>query len=48
MITYLLPLLIANTGGRMVYGIRGGVVGDDRDRWVSSSAARHRRCSSAR
>ena len=26
MITYLLPLLIANTGGRMVYGARGGVV----------------------
>ncbi|UYO96100.1 PTS mannitol transporter subunit IICB [Microbacterium sp. M28] len=25
-ITYLLPLLIANTGGRMVYGERGGVV----------------------
>ena len=27
MITYLLPLLIAYTGGRMVYGQRGGVVG---------------------
>ena len=27
MITYLLPLLIAYTGGRMVYGVRGGVVG---------------------
>ena len=27
MIIYLLPLLIANTGGRMVYGVRGGVVG---------------------
>ncbi len=27
MIFYLLPLLIANTGGRMVYGVRGGVVG---------------------
>ncbi|HEV7949791.1 MAG TPA: PTS mannitol transporter subunit IICB [Glaciihabitans sp.] len=27
MITYLLPLLIANTGGRMIYGTRGGVVG---------------------
>ncbi|MCU1476467.1 MAG: mannitol transporter subunit [Subtercola sp.] len=26
MITYLLPLLIANTGGRMIYGTRGGVV----------------------
>lgn len=26
MITYLLPLLIANTGGRMIYGARGGVV----------------------
>lgn len=26
MIFYLLPLLIANTGGRMVYGVRGGVV----------------------
>lgn len=26
MITYLLPLLIANTGGRMVYGFRGGVI----------------------
>lgn len=26
MITYLLPLLIANTGGRMVYSTRGGVV----------------------
>lgn len=26
MITNLLPLLIANTGGRMVYGVRGGVV----------------------
>lgn len=27
MITYLLPLLIGFTGGRMVYGVRGGVVG---------------------
>lgn len=27
MITYLLPLLIAYTGGKMVWGIRGGVVG---------------------
>jgi PTS system mannitol-specific IIC component len=27
MITYLLPLLIAYTGGRMVYGVRGGVIG---------------------
>ncbi|AOT02799.1 PTS mannitol transporter subunit IICBA [Arthrobacter sp. U41] len=27
MITFLLPLLIGYTGGRMVYGIRGGVVG---------------------
>ena len=27
MLTYLLPLLIAFTGGRMVYDIRGGVVG---------------------
>ncbi|PPA71133.1 PTS mannitol transporter subunit IIBC [Jeotgalibacillus proteolyticus] len=27
MITYLLPLLIAFTGGRMVHGLRGGVVG---------------------
>jgi mannitol PTS system EIICBA or EIICB component len=27
MIFYLLPLLIANTGGRLVYGVRGGVVG---------------------
>ncbi|ALJ19346.1 PTS mannitol transporter subunit IICB [Microbacterium sp. No. 7] len=26
MITYLLPLLIANTAGRMVYDVRGGVV----------------------
>ncbi len=26
MITYLLPLLIANTAGRMIYGERGGVV----------------------
>ncbi|RFA07327.1 PTS mannitol transporter subunit IIB [Subtercola boreus] len=26
MITYLLPLLIANTGGRMIYNTRGGVV----------------------
>lgn len=26
MITYLLPLLIANTGGRMIYDTRGGVV----------------------
>jgi mannitol PTS system EIICBA or EIICB component len=26
MIIYLLPLLIANTGGRMVYGVRGGVI----------------------
>jgi PTS system mannitol-specific IIC component len=26
MITYLLPLLIANQGGRMVYGLRGGVI----------------------
>jgi len=27
MITYMLPLLIGYTGGRMVYGVRGGVVG---------------------
>jgi len=27
MIVYLLPLLIANTGGRLIYGVRGGVVG---------------------
>jgi PTS system mannitol-specific IIC component len=27
MIVYMLPLLIANTGGRLVYGVRGGVVG---------------------
>lgn len=27
MITYLLPILIGATGGRMIYGIRGGVVG---------------------
>jgi PTS system mannitol-specific IIC component len=27
MITYLLPLLIGFTGGRMVHGVRGGVVG---------------------
>jgi PTS system mannitol-specific IIC component len=27
MILYLLPLLIAYTGGRIVYGVRGGVVG---------------------
>ncbi|HEX6249322.1 MAG TPA: PTS mannitol transporter subunit IICB [Nocardioidaceae bacterium] len=27
MIIYMLPLLIANQGGRMVYGVRGGVVG---------------------
>ncbi|MCA4134885.1 PTS mannitol transporter subunit IICBA [Arthrobacter sp. M4] len=27
MITYLLPLLIAYTGGKMVYDVRGGVVG---------------------
>ncbi len=27
MIKYLLPLLIGFTGGRMIYGIRGGVVG---------------------
>ncbi|GAE92066.1 PTS system [Gracilibacillus boraciitolerans JCM 21714] len=27
MITYLLPLLIGFTGGRIVYGLRGGVVG---------------------
>jgi len=27
MITFLLPLLIAYTGGRMVYGTRGGVIG---------------------
>ncbi len=27
MITYLLPLLIAGQGGRMIYGVRGGVVG---------------------
>jgi len=26
-ITYILPVLIAYTGGRMVYGVRGGVVG---------------------
>ena len=27
MITYLLPLLIGYTGGRMIHGVRGGVVG---------------------
>jgi len=27
MITYLLPLLIGYTGGKMVYGVRGGVLG---------------------
>ncbi|MCR5291110.1 MAG: PTS mannitol transporter subunit IICB [Treponema sp.] len=27
MLTYLLPLLIAYTGGKMVHGVRGGVVG---------------------
>ncbi|TPX04185.1 PTS mannitol transporter subunit IICB, partial [Schumannella luteola] len=27
MITYLLPLLIGYTGGRMVYGVRGAVIG---------------------
>ncbi len=27
MITYLLPLLIGYTGGKMIYGVRGGVVG---------------------
>src|SRR5436305_2552258 len=27
MITYLLPVLIGYTGGKMVYGTRGGVVG---------------------
>ena len=27
MIVYLLPLLIANTGGRMIYGTRGAVIG---------------------
>ena len=27
MIRFMLPLLIANTGGRMVYGHRGGVIG---------------------
>ena len=27
MITYLLPLLIANAGGRIIYGERGGVIG---------------------
>ena len=26
-IYYLLPILIAYTGGKMVYGVRGGVVG---------------------
>ena len=46
MITYLLPLLIANTGGRMVYGVRGGVLRPSPP-WVSSSE-RASRCSSAR
>ena len=27
MINYLLPLLIGYTGGKMVYGVRGGVLG---------------------
>jgi len=27
MIVYLLPLLIANAGGRIIYGERGGVIG---------------------
>src|SRR5674536_258910 len=27
MITYLLPILIGYTGGRLIYGTRGGVVG---------------------
>ncbi len=33
MITYLLPLLIGYTGGKLVYGHRGGVVGASR-RWA--------------
>src|SRR5690606_26081023 len=27
MITYLLPLLIGYTGGKMIHGVRGGVIG---------------------
>ena len=35
MITYLLPILIGYTGGRMVYGNRGGVVvGRASRRWA--------------
>jgi hypothetical protein len=46
MVTYLLPLLIANTGGRMVYDAAAASWRRSR-RWVSSSA-RTSRCSSAR
>ena len=46
MITYLMPILIGYTGGKLVYGHRGGVVGRRRT-WASSSA-RASRCSSAR
>src|SRR3954453_12643005 len=38
MITYMLPLLIANQGGRMVYGGRGGVVAGGATMGVSVSS----------
>ena len=42
MITYLLPLLIGYTGGKMVYDVRGGVVGAIGDH------GRDRRCRASR
>ena len=45
MILYLLPLLIGYTGGKMIYGHRGGVLAQQQ-RWVSLSE-RTSPCSSA-
>ena len=56
-IYYVLPILIAYTGGRMVYGVRGGVVGGFSvigvimatvDPLIIGDDGRARRCSSAR
>ena len=47
MITYLLPILIGATGGRMVYGIRGGVVGAMTIGWISDKYLRGRRMPAA-
>lgn len=33
MITYLIPLLIAFSGGRLIHDLRGGIVANDKELW---------------